>query len=951
MKSSVASWLIMVGAILAVPVTGYAQEATVSGTVTDSTGGVLPGVTVTAIHEASGNTFVAVTDERGGFRLPVRTGGYRMTVELLGFTTVTRSGLELLVGQQAVVSFQMAPSAVQESVTVTGEAPLIDVTQSSLASNVDPRQLSELPVLGRNWMDLTMLAPGARTNSVGRSPGTRGDGGGATGTFQLNVDGQQVTQIHAYGQGQPSYSRDAIAEFEFISNRFDATQGRSNGVQVNAITKSGTNTPSGSFAGYFRHDRFNAPDLVVHRVLPYSNQQLSGTFGGPIRKDKLHFFGHYEYEREPQTFTYTSPFPSFNIDQSRVRRQQTGGARLDFQFSPQTRLMMRGNKSSSAQLDPNHAGGADSHPSRAQRIGQHMNQVFTSLTKVLGNRAINEVKVGYAGIDWFFMPLAHWPDSPSGWGIGAPLITFRGYRIGQTHTNNPQTNDQATYSVRNDFTYSFTKGGRHDVKLGGEYLYTVTDVYFCNSCQGLIDAQGGPIPANLESLFPVAMDVTTWNLAPLSPIVRSYRRGVGNFDTHNPRHVSAFWVQDDWAITRRLTLNLGLRYDLGIGYWGNRYAVLPFLEANRPDDKNNIAPRLGFAFSLTDRTVLRGGFGKYFSEVSNQPSVWANAWSQQAHPEVLNDRRPDFAVNPFNGPAPTFEQVVASGFRRTIGSQLIGADSQVPYSYQTTIGLQRQLGNTIAFEADYIFTGDRHWIISRPNWNLSYDPATGANYPFTDISKRPYPDWGLVQRTLTEGRANYHALSTGLTKRFSQRWQASATYLLSAMWDADSSPARDHDRSITEFAVAADLYAQYALAATDQRHRAVFNGIWDVGYGFQLSGLYFFGSGERYSTTYGGDLRQTGATGGRLRPDGTIVPRTNLVGDPIHRVDLRIQRRLSLGGRTGIDGILEVFNVFNHANYGSFVTQESNANYGQPTGNVNVAYQPRMLQLGFRATF
>ena len=208
-----------------------------------------------------------------------------------------------------------------------------------------------------------------------------------------------------------------------------------------------------------------------------------------------------------------------------------------------------------------------------------------------------------------------------------------------------------------------------------------------------------------------------------------------------------------------------------------------------------------------------------------------------------------------------------------------------------------------------------------------------------------------MQRTLTEGRANYHALSTGLTKRFSQRWQASATYLLSAMWDADSSPARDHDRSITEFAVAADLYAQYALAATDQRHRAVFNGIWDVGYGFPLSGLYFFGSGERYSTTYGGDLRQTGATGGRLRPDGTIVPRTNLVGDPIHRVDLRVQRRLSLGGRAGIDGILEVFNVFNHANYGSYVTQESNTNYGQPTGNVNVAYQPRMLQLGFRATF
>ncbi|MGH6693316.1 MAG: carboxypeptidase regulatory-like domain-containing protein, partial [Gammaproteobacteria bacterium] len=236
--------------------------------VLDTTGGVLPGVTVTAVHEASGNTFVGVTDERGAFRLPVRTGVYRITLELPGFSTITRSGLELLVGQAAVVSFQMAPSGVQESVTVTGEAPLLDLTQSSLGGNIDPRQMQELPVNGRNWQDLAMLAPGSRANASGDSPIPR-----ESGAYQINMDGQQITNIVAgSGFGNPRFSRDAIAEFEFVTNRFDATQGRSAGVQVNAISKSGTNTPTGSLSGYFRDQRFNAADHVANRVLPYSDQ-------------------------------------------------------------------------------------------------------------------------------------------------------------------------------------------------------------------------------------------------------------------------------------------------------------------------------------------------------------------------------------------------------------------------------------------------------------------------------------------------------------------------------------------------------------------------------------------------------------------------------------------------------------------------------------------------------
>ena len=142
--------------------------------------------------------------------------------------------------------------------------------------------------------------------------------------------------------GRP-FSRDAIGEFQFLSSRFDATQGRSTGLQVNAITKSGTNVAAGLFSGYFRDDNFNAADFLAGTVLPYSNQQFSGTYGGPILRDRLHYFANYEYEREPGTQTFNTPYPSFNIQLTGTRRTDMAGLRIDYQLSPQTRLMMRGN--------------------------------------------------------------------------------------------------------------------------------------------------------------------------------------------------------------------------------------------------------------------------------------------------------------------------------------------------------------------------------------------------------------------------------------------------------------------------------------------------------------------------------------------------------------------------------------------------------------------------------
>ena len=513
-KWSIVGSLLVIGLIIALPVVGYAQDSTIIGTATDSTGGVLPGVTVTATNIESGNTFVAVSDERGNFRLPVRIGNYRITTELTGFTTVNRN-LQMLVGQTSVVNVQMSPSSLQETVTVTGEAPLVDTTTSTVGSNIDPRQMSELPLNGRNWMDLSLLAPGARRNE------TIGLVQNRQGYASTKVDGQEVTTIYhsAPDAEQPGFNRDAIAEFAVVANRFDATQGRSAGMLVNAITKSGTNILAGTFGGYFRSDNFNAADFVAKRVLPYSNQQLSGTIGGPIVKDRIHFFGSYGYEREPKTYTYNSPYPSFNVDQEFTSKTHTFLGRLDYQFTPASRLSVR----ASGYKTLFYNGGANSattHPSAGGTRGRVAPQYYATFTHVVSARTVNEIKGGLTDYERQDQPAVRWkgedfPYHPTLHGTSM-IILLRGYTIGADNQNIFQD----TQSIRDDLTTSYDWGGRHDVKMGGEYLRFHNQFIWCLRCNGVIDATAQPVPANIESLFPVWNDASTWNVAPLAPITR-----------------------------------------------------------------------------------------------------------------------------------------------------------------------------------------------------------------------------------------------------------------------------------------------------------------------------------------------------------------------------------------------------------------------------------------------
>jgi hypothetical protein len=641
------------------------------------------------------------------------------------------------------VNVQLAPSTVQETVTVTGEAPLVDTSTSRVGTNIDPRQTELLPLNGRNWMDLTLLAPGARRN----------EGGGFVqfrqGYSQTNVDGQQMTvNYHSQTDSeQPAFNRDAIAEFEVIANRFDATQGRSSGMVVNAITKSGTNAFAGTFGAYFRHDRFNAKDFIENRVLPYSNQQTSGTFGGPIVRDRIHFFGSYGYTREPQTFTYNSPYPTFNLDQEFPSQTHTVLGRLDYQFTPQTRLSVRASGFNTVYYAQGGTGGATTHPSAGGTRKRVSPQYFGTFTQVLSNRSVNEIRGGVNNFWREDQPAVRWkggdfPYHPVGHG-SSPIINLRGYTIGA----NVLAPIQNTVILRDDFTTSYDWGGRHDVKLGGEYFRFYNNFAWCNRCMGEIDARGGPPPANLESLFPVWNDASTWNLAPLAPITRWVFHTVSDTEHQYEvlRHVFAGWVQDDWRVGNSLTLNLGVRYDVDSNGHSEKTRFLPWLPGDQPRDTNNVAPRLGVNYSLNDRTVLRGGYGLFFAFAPNDGVQQTIGYLHRFENQIFPDGRRDFVPNWFGpgqsaegewgGPRPSFEQQLqracdlnpAPGcVRRSMNQEINYPGRRTSYSHQAGAGIQRQIGDTMSFEANYVFTGGR---LEEAALNATIPSATSAGAP------------------------------------------------------------------------------------------------------------------------------------------------------------------------------------------------------------------------------
>jgi hypothetical protein len=829
---------------------GYAQEATIGGTVRDATGKPIAAVQVAATHVASGQTVDTVTDANGGYRIPVLVGSYVIKFSAAGFATVNRTGVELLLGQQGIVNVQMTVSTEARTITVTGE---VEIANAGGSTNFDVRRTEDTPLNGR---DVNTLAQGAVGNTQRQQNELPVDTG--TGTFQTNYDGQRVTQNLAGGFGQTRYSRDALGQIEFVQNRFDASSGQA-GMQQNAVTKSGANRPAGTFSGFFRSDKFDAGDFTTvntavpgcasatyplpkdcRKVLPYSDQQFAATYGGPIIKDRFHYFANFEYERNPHDLTYNTGYKTFDaVDQLSILTQKIGMLRLDYVISPKTRLAVRGNESTYLDpVDARYGGGNNRAPSTPLETHRHSDDALVILTQVLSPRMLNQVNAGYSSFYWWQDPIMSWSG---GCGYvacqpypalqnGSMIVSFPGLTIGQSHTNSYQRLEQDTTSITDNFNFSYNAKGAHNLKIGGNYLHIQDPVFICNNCMGQLKFSGNPsgplaiIPGvgnlatptdgSLESLFPQgSLNQALWNLAPLSPWVQTYTVGLGQMQVYAPMNIAGMFVQDDWKMDR-LTLNLGLRYDYEAGVWAEDFDAAAnglgkWLQNNRNSYSKAFAPRTGFAYKLNEKSTIRGGWGLYWVDPGSNTAFWTHIWGQGTTFVINNPnlgKASNFAADPFGclanpsactrtpagGFAPTLAQAAAnlcttmnitsitdinnSGCFRRTATNLASNDLRLPYNYQSSIGLSQQLTRNSAFGVDFVFSQDRQGITS-PNQNLAYDPVRGINYAFNDLAHLPDPQFQQISGKNQNAEANTYGVQGSFTKRQANRFSIGATYL------------------------------------------------------------------------------------------------------------------------------------------------------------------------------
>ncbi|MGE0361158.1 MAG: carboxypeptidase regulatory-like domain-containing protein [Vicinamibacterales bacterium] len=948
------------------------QNATVQGSVVDESKGVLPGASVTAVEVSTGRETAVVTGADGRFRFDsLPPGTYRLRFELAGFAVVEIPQLELLVGTNATVPpVALKVAGLEESVLVTSQAPLVDITSSQVAGNIDRRQMAELPLQGRNWQELSLLVKGITVNNVDQRPGVARDD-----QFQLNLDGQQITQrVAGSGFGQPKISREAIAEFQIVTNMFDITQGRSTGIQVQAVSRSGTNDFRGSSYGFFRSDRFNEADAVAGRVLPFSNQQVGGTLGGPIRRNRAHFFASYEYEREPSSAFLQPPrLPNqvFTFETKSTNKNFLG--RFDQRLSNADNLTVRGQRWD--YNNPFQITSGTNHPSRAEQLTQYATNVVASWTHVAGDGLVTEFRAGFNGFSWK-------NDSIPGMGScgcpdDVPEYAFPGLTIGGIY-NYPNYTWQNTLSGRGDLNWH---KGRHQLKAGVEFLRVRDTKDWSLGRRGRFVFASRPSDAELERRFPVDAwdDPSRWDLTGLEPLLQRYDINFHpDYQIRVPRPTMAVWVGDNWRVTDQLTVNLGVRWDADWGALnppGIRESTIPidngvesrdFGYKTGIRDLTNFAPRAGFAYNVQNdgRLVIRGGSGLYYNTPVSNVTYSHQFYSQAVAAAFLPDGRPGFMQDPTRGRTADDYLSGRVPLPRQAG-RVISPDFKMPRTWQSSIGFQKQLGTAMSIESDLV-----HWKWTRDtrtrDVNLFYDPVTGYNKdPRT--AGRPNAAYDQVNWFESTGKQDSLALASAFNRRFQNRFQAGVTYTYQFFKHDDGDIGYVAGASNNPFD---PLDGEWATSTDFQRHTARVYTTVELPLAISVSAIYQYGSGSRYQTTIatvpygkpGTNRLNLGAPiaipeGLRDRFDGPdvigtgqVVPRNALEGFPIHKVDLRLSKRLTFG-RVRITGLAEAFNLFNRKNYGNYVAQVDTARFGQPAGAAGNAYVPRSGQLGIRLDF
>ena len=996
MRNIVAGFILVVFVVCA---SARAQETSIVGQVVDAQGAAVPSANVVATS-AGGETYKTMTDKAGAFQFPnLAAANYSVSVNYPGFSPIVEK-VTLLVGQTMQITMKLPVASAVSTVIVESNTNTLDTVTSEVAGNIDPDTFQKIPLNGRNYMDLSMLLPGIRRNAITNySP----LGSLNNGKEQFNLDGQEVTQNGADSSfGQAQFSRDAISQFQIITNQFDATQGRTSQLTINLQSKEGTNALHGTAFGYFRNQTFDASDPITKTVLPFSDQQYGGSLGGPLKKDKLWYFGSYEGEHRPQTTNTTlidfgTPAPSFGYSDTLLNNEYL--FRGDYQPTAKDHIFARYFYFNTGQPDLLPSG--SSSISRQYKSTLDNYGIMGSWSRTLSTHLVNSIFAG-----WFYNVGINTPLVPS------MQLTFPTQVIGAAY-NYPSDLPTSIIQFRDD---SFWLKGKHSVKFGEEVLLEYNDGSFPQNERGTVAFSADP-PLGYAATFPNQLDPTTWNYASISPYVTTYTQAFGNFNTNIHRKQVGLWIQDDWKMFQRLSVNLGIRYDNDINVLTPAAVDINGVVGPTHGNNFNFGPRLGFAYDVfgAGKTVLRGGIGMFYADIQANQTIDAQVFNGvttvQAAAPISNPTgnaaintttsTPFELTNPFAGQqTSTFINNPGSVFQAI---QVMGAHIGTPWSGQMSIGVQQAIGYGLTGSVDYTYLHDHHdW--TREDANLVEDPTTGwakDNYgsvtaacPNTCITSRYNPN------------SHYSTIATFYTPTFVGSFMQNVLLNLQEQsrfglnGGLSYTYGLEKDNSSSAFSYPSNQFNyqnEWANSVDDQRHTLTAHTDYQAKYHIRGGLLYHFGSGLAYLPSVGTPdpaaitldsnrsfcLEPAGWTAGTTLP-GTIcshlsntgasytkaiynrlandhydpvtglttVDRNSFRGLPNERLDANLNKVISIREKYNVTVQVEAFNLLNHANYGSYNTVITSPTYGTATSTSGVlAFYARQLQFSARLDF
>ncbi len=990
-------------------------SGTVLGTVMDASHAVVPGAEVTITSQTTGETRKTSSNDSGEYRFDLMSAGrYTVKVSKQGFKAVDQN-IELLVGGTANASVTLSPGATTEVIEVTEAAPIMDLAKTSVSQNVTPAEVEELPMVGRDVANLAYLAPGVKAADSYDPTKNRyailsvNGGGGRNVNVTINgVDNKDNT----VGGPVMQLPLEAVQEFQISTQRFSAENGRSEGAAINMITKRGGNAYHGSLFGYFRDAALNTDEKVPNgdgTSTPshpdYSRQQFGGSVGGPIAKDKLFAFFAIERERENQGLTETTTaFTQLTAAKGAGLAAQPASVipRPFYETRYNGRLDWTINNNNSAYVSYSSQGN-NSLNDQSDGTGDLTNGNFTTnqlqvsnftLNSVFGGNTVNQFTFGYQY--WNNLIASH---------VSAPLVTFPSASFG-TNTNVPQQSFQRKWQFKDDLSKTI---GNHTLKGGFDYIWNPVEGGFFEFSSTLeVDFAANPtdILGN-TTLYPQGFAtpgaVTGMSIANGNPYFLVATKQLG------------LYFQDDWKVTPRLTLNLGIRWDKDFNMIGlsdvkasrtyqelvaiNNPLSNPYVSKLPHDDNKDFSPRVGFAYRLTEngKHVVRGGFGLYYGNVfQNIPLFMEQMANPTVFQTVISLTSPTDIVTgtgiPLGNwrygvdPLPVIPPPSTSLASGSVG-RLMDPNYRNPMTEEFNAGYSWELNQNSGIEVEYT-----HVLGLHENKTINIDqriPINGVccsaplNPAFTAAGQ---PLLASVRNEEAIGRSRYDGLNLSYHRRMSRNFSLNANYTLSAAYsyDAGGGSFRNYPRLDTA------IFAPYEWGPNpnDERHHITISGLFNLGKGFELAPIMQFGSPRPYNLTNSSNTLNTGggtatavvvptsdptdwsAFAGNnagaqncfyglngVQQACTIAKYDPLRGDPFFELDLRLAKNFNFGEKFKLQLIGQAFNLTNRANYGNSFGGNiaSPATFGHPTDFLapSSTIIPRSLwgEFGARFTF